>query len=578
MRPAGKSLVNSLYFAYPAFRAGPVPATGSARSKHQVVVVGGGPVGLAAALSLAVHGVRSVVLDRRSTVSDGSRAICVSRHSFDILQRIRVGRAFEKKALGWRRSRTYFNGVEINVSDLPFEADDRYYPMYNIQQQYTELFLLRAAEATGSIDLRWHSSVTGLHRMTPGEILLDVMTPDGGYDIAAEYVIAADGARSTVRELLGLRLDGTSYRGRYMITDIKMLASFPTERRAFFSPSETGETVVLIHKQPDDIWRVDYQLKDDEDPEAALDEGRVRERIAAVLRNVGHNEPWELEWWSVYSVHAATLADYLHGRVLFVGDSARIVPIFGVRGLNNGLADAHNLGWKLAYVMGGRANPSILKSYTRERRPAALQAFDSALKSIRLVAPPSAGWSLVTHAALSLALRDRAFGGVFEPRWTAPQAYGEGESQILLRRHQEFAAGPSVGSVCSNAMLANGDFLLDYVGTGFFGLFFSVGDDERMEEAILVVLRRLDPGFTLLVVTASPQLCVVGMLSGRVKIADHSRRVWLRYDAVRSTFYLVRPDLHVAGRWRTIVLSEVVEVMGEQLGLPFSGRKLAKGA
>ena len=204
--------------------------------------------------------------------------------------------------------------------------------------------------------------------------------------------------------MLGLRLKGDNYEGRYVIADIRMDHDFPTERRAFFEPSGNPGGTVLIHKQPDDIWRIDYQLREGESEEEALREENIRARVGAILADVDHNKPWELEWWSVYSANTLCLDDYRHGRVFFIGDAAHIVPIFGVRGLNNGLADAENIGWKLALVLHGEADDRLLDSYSPERRGATLDVFANATKSTRFMTPPTRGWRLAREAALSLSL------------------------------------------------------------------------------------------------------------------------------------------------------------------------------
>ncbi|XIA62487.1 FAD-dependent monooxygenase [Bradyrhizobium sp. TZ2] len=224
--------------------------------------------------------------------------------------------------------------------------------MYNLQQQYIEKYLHDAVAANDLIDMRWRSDLAGIESHAD-TVSARIASPEGDYWLDALYVLAADGARSPVRSMLGLRLTGDNYEGRYVIADIRMDHEFPTERRAFFEPSCNPGGTVLIHKQPDDIWRIDYQLREGESEQEALREENIRARVGAILADIGHGKPWELEWWSVYSANTLCLDDYRHGRVFFIGDAAHIVPIFGVRGLNSGLADAENIGWKLALVLHG---------------------------------------------------------------------------------------------------------------------------------------------------------------------------------------------------------------------------------
>ena len=201
---------------------------------------------------------------------------------------------------------------------------------------------------------------------------LNVETKQGDYQLRADYLLAADGARSACRQGLGLKLNGDAYEGRYVIADIQMKSDYPTERRAFFDPLSNPGLTILIHKQPDNIWRIDYQIDEHMDAEEELKEENVRRRIRSILEMIGEQAEWKLEWWSLYKAYTLALDDYRHQRVMFIGDAAHLVPIFGVRGLNSGIADAMNVAWKLAYVMKGQAHEKILDSYSPERRGATL--------------------------------------------------------------------------------------------------------------------------------------------------------------------------------------------------------------
>ena len=414
MRPAGKGPLESLYFNYPIFPARRIAEPDGAATKHPVAIVGAGPIGMTAALVLARYGVRSVLIDRKETFNDGSRALCIARVSMHILERIGVVTPFLKKALGWRYGRSYYRGEQIFRLEMPHPAGEKYLPMYNLQQQYIEQYLHDAVAACELIDMRWQSELSDI---TPGgeSVSLGIASPAGNYRLEADYVLAADGARSPIRTQLGLRMKGDNYEGRYVIADIRMDHDFPTERRAFFEPSGNPGGTVLIHKQPENIWRVDYQLREGESEQEAMREENIRARVGAILGDIGHTKPWELEWWSVYSANTLCLDDYRHGRVFFIGDAAHIVPIFGVRGLNNGLADAENLGWKLAAVLNGEADERLLDSYSPERRGATLDVFANATKSTRFMTPPTRGWRLAREAALSLSLKHEFPRGLANP-------------------------------------------------------------------------------------------------------------------------------------------------------------------
>ncbi len=509
MRPAGRSDTDSLYFTYPKFNAPSPSADLSARQR--VVIVGAGPIGMTAALTLAKHGVASVLIDAKDTFNDGSRAICVARSSFHILERIGAVTPFLEKSLGWATGRSFYRGQQILEFQMPDSAAEKYRPMYNLQQQYIEQFLWDAIAQTPLIETRWSTKVTAAQDVKDG-VTLTLSDPNGTYDITADWVLAADGARSTLRGLRGLPLKGEHYEGRYVIADVQMDHDYPTIRRALFDPNCRRGGTVLIHKQPDNIWRIDYQLGDTEDAQAAITEDNVRASVAAVLHDIGHTGPWDLEWWSIYSANTLALDDYRDGRIFFIGDSAHIVPIFGVRGLNNGLADAENIAWKLAQVLDAGADVALLDSYTPERRGATLDVFANASKSARFMTPPSAGWQIMRDAALGLSLHHEFAGALANPRQMTPYTYAD--SPIVATDDPRFASGPVPGAALPEARLGTG-FLSDALGTGYT------------------------------VLTCDPALGFAGVCVVLDQGSDAAKALAMGPKSA----YLIRPDGHIAARW-----------------------------
>lgn len=559
MRPEGRGPLDSLYFTYPRFDAVRAPELDGLEARHPVAVVGAGPVGMTAALTLARYGVRALVLDAKPTFNDGSRATCIARQSFHIFDRLGAVAPFLARSLGWTTGRSYYRGREFYRLDMPDSADEKFRPMYNLQQQYTERFLYDACMATGLVDFRWQSEVTATVSRPDG-VRLTVASPAGTYDLAAAWVLAADGARSPLRGQLGLRLKGANYEGRYVIADVKMAHAYPTERRAFFDPAANPGGTVLMHKQPDDIWRVDYQLRAGEDPQEAVKEATIRRRVGAILAEIGHDGPWELEWWSIYTANTLCLGDYRHGRVVFIGDAAHIVPIFGVRGLNNGLADGQNIGWKLAYVLNGQAGEALIDSYTPERRGATLDVFANAARSTRFMTPPTRGHRLVREAVLSLALSEDFARGFANPRQMQPYTYAESPLTPFPRRDRDFAGGPPCGAAARSVRTGEG-FLLDHAGDGFTALVFTGGQVSAEVAGLLAELARREPRFRTLLVGGG----TAGDVEART-LADPQGRIAAAYDAAPGTLYLIRPDLHVAGRWRSLVPEEVVATLDAGLG------------
>ncbi len=545
MRPAGRGTHDSLYFDYPQFAYRAPPEASGDSPRHAVVIVGAGPVGLTAAIELGRRGVPCIVLDDKLTVNDGSRAICISRSSFETLQQLGVVERFEQKALGWTRGRTYYRDRLVYRLEMPHSDNERFLPMYNLEQQYIEQFLIeRAEQCDGLVDLRWGSRVAGVE-VSDGEVCLTVETADGRYRLRSAWLIAADGARSAVRSALGLRLNGENLPGHYVIADVLMTHDFPTERRAFFASSANPEATVLVHRQPDNVWRIDWQIQADDGPQQAVEERRIRERLGDILHMIGHHGPWELEWWSIYTANTLCLDDYRHGRVLFAGDAAHIVPIFGVRGLNNGLADAVNVAWKLAYVVQGRAPTALLDSYSPERRGATLDVFRHAGRSSRFMTPPTRGFRLLRDAALQLALSAPFAERFADPRQVLPYRYADSALTSSDADDWPENAGISAGEMALNRRLADGSYLFDHLGPGFT-VFYFVSSAAALARAseLRSALSAVAPDLRLLMITPGQQCSQY-----EDRLPDQDNQAFVGYGAVDGSAYLVRPDRYIAGRW-----------------------------
>src|SRR4029079_7554626 len=283
-------------------------------------------------------------------------------------------------------------------------------------------------------------------------------------------------------------------------------------------------------------------------------------RVGAILRDINHSKLWELEWWSIYSANTLCLDDYRHGRVFFIGDAAHIVPIFGVRGLNNGLADAENLGWKLASVLNGEADEKLLDSYSPERRGAPLDVFANATKSTRFMTPPTRGWRLAREAALSLSLKHAFPRGLANPRQMQPYTYSESPLTPYAERNAEFAGGVPCGSVAPNARLIDGSYLLDRAGSGMTAILFCKAQPTREQAALLAQLGRIDKRFVPVLVSSG------GSASDAKTSADQDGEIARLFAAAPGTLYLLRPDLHIAGRWKAVVAGEILKTAGLCLG------------
>jgi 3-(3-hydroxy-phenyl)propionate hydroxylase len=487
-----------------------------------VVIAGGGPVGLTLAALLATFGIRAQVIEADDGYCTGSRAICISRRSMEILAWAGADRHVAKVGLPWVGGRSYFRDTEVLHFTMPSEPTERFGPMINIQQYEIE----EAAHGALPADaVRWSTRVAGV-RPGPDGVGIDVVDASGARStIAADWLIACDGGRSTVRDALGLSLSGIQYDGRYVIVDIAQETRRAVERLAWFDPPSNPGSTILMHRQPGGVWRIDYQIRDDEDPVEAVKPENVLPRVQSHLAMIGETAPWTPLWISIYNAKCLTLDAYRHGRVLFAGDAAHLVPIFGVRGLNSGLDDAGNLAWKLAAVIDGRASEALLDTYSIERVHAARENIAYGAKSTEFMAPPDAGFELMRQAALRLAVEREAVRSLINPRQTTPVAYAgsplnDGDAALVGRPAPE---APVDGGTRRH--------LSEFFGRDFVALVF----DEHAPAATI-------PGVTVLRVAANgePRDGVV---------VDRDGEARSRYGATIGTVVLVRPDGYVMATW-----------------------------
>ncbi|GAB3627685.1 monooxygenase [Pandoraea terrae] len=536
----------SLYYTY---RVHPHFFSATEPSRVPVTIVGGGPIGMVTALALARHGVRCVVLQAEQQVSEGSRAIVFTKRSQEILQHVGVADAVCAKGLPWRCGNSYYRGQRVFRMESPVDEDDRFAPLINLQQNVLEGFLVDAIEREPLVELRWGNKLMGVTQDDNG-VMLDIDTPDGTYRQATDWLVAADGARSTVRSALGLRFEGNSYEGRFVIADIRIDLDLPTERLAYFAPEWNPGNTVLMHREPDGIWRVDYQLPADEDVEHALKPETIRERIDAQLAMMGlAGKTWELDWCSVYSARALTLPDYVHGRILFAGDAAHLLPIFGVRGANTGFQDAIDLAWKLAAVARRAAPEALLRSYTHDRVGAAREIIEEAGKSTRFMTPPTHGHRLLRDATLALSIDHAFVRPLFHWRTSRAHDYRHSPLNSPDDDNARMHAGPVVGAPLPNLRLGENDYLYDHLGAAFHLLSFS---DSPLNAAVQDEIAKWRARGIAVTVIAFAPTRHAGVPGADLTLYDATDRALQKYGATWGSAYLARPDHHICARWQTL--------------------------
>jgi 3-(3-hydroxy-phenyl)propionate hydroxylase len=510
--------------------------TAPAPARHPVVVVGAGPVGLTLAIDLAQRGVNVVLLDNDNALSSGSRAICFAKRTLEIFDRLGCGDRMIAKGVSWNLGRVFFGDEEIYHFNLQPDQGHERPAFINLQQYYVEGYLAERAAELPAIDLRWRSKVVGLEQHSD-HALLTIETPEGTYRLQAHYVAACDGSRSTLRQVLGQESKGRVFRDRFLIADVRMKLEHPAERRFWFDPPFHRNQSVLLHMQPDGVWRIDFQLGWDADPEKEKQPENIIPRVKALL---GTDAEFELEWASVYTFSCLRMDSFRHGRVLFAGDSAHGVSPFGARGANSGIQDAENLAWKLAAVLQGQAPEALLDSYAEEREYAADENILASTRATDFITPKSDISRLFRDAVLHLA-RNQPFARslVNSGRLSVPATLARSRLNTIDVDAFKGRMVPGAPAADAPVELPGGQrgWLLRQLGDDFTAL-IAVGAGS---EALIAELEAMKA-------EATPLEWVV--IGPNAPVTDAQGLVSQRYDLTPGACVLLRPDRHVCARWR----------------------------
>lgn len=505
--------------------------------RHEIVIVGAGPVGLALALDLGRRGRNVVVLNALTFISAGSKAICFSKRSLEILDRLGLGERLLNKGVQWETGRVFWKDDPdpIYEFDLLPIKDQQFPAFINIQQYYVEEYLFDEIEKLDNIEVRWGHEAVGVVPRSDG-VRLTAETPDGKYTIETDWLVACDGVKSSIRQMTNLDFVGRVFEDNFLIADVKFKQERPTERWFCFEPPYPGASS-LVHKQPDDVWRLDFQLGWNIDKQEAVKPENVEPFVRGML---GPGVDFEYVWLSVYTFQCRRMERFVHGRVLFAGDSAHVVSPFGARGCNGGFQDIDNLGWKLDRVLGGRSPESLIESYNEEAIMVANENILNSTRSTDFMTPKSKTAKIFRDAVLELS-KEHAFARPFVNSGRLSKAVSYAGSSLNAPCDDRIDGGPAPGDPCIDApvdTLGGADWLLAQLGDAFVVLLFSDNDSARRS-----LQSSLDEASVIQVTTSGDP--------GDGRFVDIRGLAHERYNAVEEdAVYLVRPDQHVAGRWR----------------------------
>jgi 2-polyprenyl-6-methoxyphenol hydroxylase-like FAD-dependent oxidoreductase len=495
-------------------RSGTLSRTDPGGDGASVAIVGAGAVGLTLAGRLAQHGVAATLFEAESDpVRIGSRAICMQRETLEIWQRLGIGQEVADRGIQWRVGRTYYRGRELFSVELP-TSDEHFPPFVNISQAEVEERLEARARELG-VEVRRGHRLIDLVQDTDG-VSATLDTADGQIKERFDYLVGADGAHSGVRHAIGIGFAGHTFGDRFLIADVRVRLPFTNERHFHFDPPWNPSRQVLLHPQPDGVWRIDWQVPAETDVDDEQRSARLEARIRAVI---GADADYELIWLTGYRFSQRLADAFRRGRVFLAGDAAHVMSPFGARGLNSGVADVENLAWKLAAVLDG-APDALLDSYEAERRPAARENLDATNATMRFLTPHGPMRRAWRNLVLRMAPRSGWFRRrVNSGRLAEPTRYPfDGPEDASLPRH---------GSVAPDVRLPDGGRLRDRLGRGL----------------VLVVPRRIDAPIPIVAVgeagvygpdrawLARPD----GYLAGSVRADDVSGWIGPSVERVRAT-------------------------------------------
>jgi 3-(3-hydroxy-phenyl)propionate hydroxylase len=366
--------------------------------RHAVVVIGGGPNGIAMANLLGAYGIDTVLIERERAIIDYPRAVGMDDEALRLFQTVDLAQPLLKDMIPNVPMRMFRADGQCFADIRPVTQELGWWRRNIFMQQLAEKTLRQGLQRYPSVQLRLGEEVTGLAQDASG-VTLQVRDAHGQpYTLQADYAVAADGGRSPVREWLGVKLLGKTHSIKWLVVDVRNAPLDAPYTALNCDPKRPNVCIYL----PYGYRRWEFMVFAHEDEKAMAEDASVRRLIAPYLGAGADASAVEIVRARTYTHHSRVADRFVVGRVALVGDAAHLSPPWIGQGLNAGLRDVGNLAWKLAGIVRGQLQPQVLGSYERERHAHAKTMIDLADAFGAMLMPTSRVQAWLRDTAFSL--------------------------------------------------------------------------------------------------------------------------------------------------------------------------------